>query len=130
MQAFEVSDLRLITGLDQRFKSFFDQRRQSTAEHCLLPEQVALGFLFERSFENACACRTDSVRVRQRVFVRPPARILLNGEQGRHATSFAINTSQQVTGTLRGDHNDADARRRHNRLEMNAEPMRYAKNLS
>src|SRR5713101_410447 len=66
MNALKVRDLRLITGLDQRFKTFLHQRGQSAAEHGLLTEQIALGFFFKCGLQNSGPSRADAVGIRER----------------------------------------------------------------
>ena len=70
------------------------------------------------------------MRVGQRVLMRPPARILLDGNQRRHAAPFAVHPAQEVPGTLRRDHDDIHIARRSDRLEMNAETVREAQHLA
>ena len=111
VQALEVGDLRRVAGLDQRFESLLDQRRQPATEHGLLAEQVAFGFLLESRLQNARARRADAVRIGQRKFVRAPAGILLNRDQGRHPAAFGIHAPDQVSGTLGSDHHHIYVRR-------------------
>ncbi len=104
VQAFEIGDLRSVSGLDQRFESLLDQRRQPAAEHRLLAEQIALGFFLESRLQNARAGRPDAVRISQRQFVRVAAGILLDRDQRRHSAPFGVHAAHQMPGTLGSDH--------------------------
>jgi len=53
VHTLEVGDLGLIACLDQRLKTSFDQRRNATAEDCLLAEEVGLSFLGEGRLDYA-----------------------------------------------------------------------------
>ena len=45
VQAFEIGDLGLVAGLDQRLEPGVDQLGRAAAEHGLLAEQIGLGLL-------------------------------------------------------------------------------------
>src|ERR1051326_3189734 len=59
-----------------------------------------------------------------------PAGILLNREQCRHTSPFAVNTPHQMPGTLGSDHYHIHITGRNNRFEVNAEPVREPEHLS
>src|ERR1700733_6305086 len=124
MQTLEVGDLRRIAGLNQRFKSFFEQRRQPATKHGLLTEKVALGFFFKGSLQNSRACRPDAVGIGQSQFMRVPAGILLNRDQRGYSAAFGKDAAHQVSWTLGSDHHYVNVRRRNDCLEMNAEAVR------
>src|SRR5438477_11081503 len=130
MQALKVSNFGRVAGLDQRLESLLDQRSQPAAQHRLLAEQIALSLFLERSLQHARTSRANTVRVGQRVLMRPPARILLDGNQRRHAAPFAVYPAQEMPGTLRRDHDDIHIARRGDRLEMNAEAVRETQHLA
>src|SRR5699024_12880854 len=53
VQAFEISDFRLIAGLGEHFESFFNQLGNAAAKHTLFAKQVGFGFLFECRFDRS-----------------------------------------------------------------------------
>ncbi len=123
VQTLEVSDLRGVASLNQSLKSLLNQRRQPSAQHGLLAKQIALSLFFERGLQHARPRRPNSMRVSQRKFMRPPASILANRNQRRHAAPLRINPPQQVSRRLRSDHHHIHIAGRDDRLEMNAEPV-------
>src|SRR5258708_108256 len=54
----------------------------------------------------------------------------MDGNQRRNPSPFRINPAQKVTGTLGCNHDNVNIRGWNHRLEMNAEPVREAENLS
>src|SRR5580700_5780662 len=130
VQALEISNLRSVAGFHQRLESFLDQRSQSAAQHRLLAEQVALSFFAERGLQHARASRTNTMRIGQGKLMCPLARILLNRDQRRYPAPLGINPPQQVAWAFGRDHHHVDITGRNDRLEMNAETMREAQNLS
>src|SRR5882672_571389 len=128
--ALKVRNLGSVARFHQRLKALLDQRSQSAAEHGLLAEQVALGFFLESRLEHAGAGRADAVSVAERVFVSASARVLMNRQQRGHASALRIHAAHQMAGALGCDHHHVNVFRRLNRLEMNAEAMREAKNLA
>src|SRR5690606_23548314 len=53
MDALEICDLRLVTGLDECFEPCLHQFRDPAAEHCLLSEKVSLGLFPEGGLKYA-----------------------------------------------------------------------------
>src|ERR1700733_13310738 len=70
------------------------------------------------------------MRVAQREFLRPSTRILMDGQQGGHASALRINTPQQMAGALGRDHDYINVFRRLNGLEVNCKSVREAENLA
>src|SRR4051812_387049 len=130
MQALEIRNLGGVTGFNKGFESLLDQRCQTATEHGLFTEKVALSFLFERCLQYAGPGRSDAMRVSQPEFVGAAAGVLLDGKQGGHATSFAVNATHQVSGAFGSDHHDVNVAGRHNGFEMNAEAMREAEHFA
>ena len=124
VQTFEVSHLRLVTGLDQRFVASQNQRAGPAAQDGLLAEQVGLGLFFERGFYHAGARGADALRPGQRHVLRLPARILVNRDERRHAFAFEILAADNVAGPLRSNQNHIHVFRRDHRFEMNGETVR------
>ena len=52
MQAFKISHLGCVSGLDQGFKSGLYQRCQAATQDRLLPKQIGLGLFFIRRLDN------------------------------------------------------------------------------
>src|ERR1700728_787410 len=130
VQTLEIGNLRRVAGFHQRLEAFLDQRSQPAAQHRLLAEKIALGFFLEGGLQHARARGADAMRVSQRVLVSPLAGILLNRNQRRHAAPFAINSPQQMTGTLGRNHHHVHIFWRNDRFEMNAKAVREAENFS
>ena len=85
VQALEVRDLRLVARLDQRLEAGLHELAHAAAEDRLLAEEVRLGLLGERRLEDAGARGADAGRVRERLRVRLAARVLVHGDERRHA---------------------------------------------
>ena len=120
----------MISSFDERLKTFLHQGSQSAAEHRLLAEQIAFGFLFECRLENAGSGGSDSIRICQRQFVRAATRILMNCNQGRHATAFRIHAAHEMAGAFGRNHDYVHLWRWDDRFEMNAEAVRKTEHLS
>src|SRR6266498_5482735 len=89
MHALEVGDFGLISGTDQGLESRFDQRAGSAAKDGLLSEQVGFSFFGECGLDDSGSRVAQSFRVRQRQLLGLARRILMNGDQGRNASTFA-----------------------------------------
>src|SRR5438874_2490991 len=100
MEALEVSNLGRVASLDQSLKAFLDERSQPAAEHRLLAKKITFGFFFEGRLQNARARRSDPIGIAERVFVGAAAGILMNCQQGRHASAFCIDAPQQMPRAL------------------------------
>ena len=130
VQAFEISNLGCVARFHQRFESLLDERSQAAAEDRLLAEQVALSFFLESGLQHAGAGRSDAMCVCETEFVSVSAGILMDRQQRWHTAAFAINAADQMSRALGSDHHHVNVGRRNDRLEMNAESMRNAQNLS
>src|SRR6185312_7733788 len=80
MKALEISDLRRIAGLHQRFESRADQFGGATAKYCLLPEEIALRLFAEAGFDHAGAQRAERGGISESILESFAARILLDGD--------------------------------------------------
>src|SRR4029453_15438844 len=87
VQTLEVGNLRLVTGLDERFESGLDQGARAAAEHRLLAEEIRLGLLSEGRLDDARARAADAARVRQRRRPTLPRHILVNRQKARRAAA-------------------------------------------
>src|SRR5262245_39442711 len=113
MQAFEISNLRLITRLDQCFERSRNQCANTAAEHGLFAEQVAFGLFFKRRFNYACLQIARRPGVGERILLRLSADILMNGEKSGYADAFNEQLTHAMTGGLGCDHADVDEGRRY-----------------
>ena len=111
MQALEVGDLGLVSGVDQRLEAGLDERADAAAEHGLLAEEVRLRLFLERRHEHARARRADRPCLRQRERQRLARRVLLDGDQRRRAAAFDEQLADAMPGRLRRDHRDVDVLR-------------------
>src|SRR6185437_11887333 len=129
MQALKVSDLRLISSLDQRFKSSFDQRAHSTAENSLLAKQIGFGFLGKSGLDHSGARAANSARVGERQGFSIAARVLMDGQQSRRSATFDKDLAHAMAWRLGGDHDYVSISRRLDRFEMNIETVREKQSL-
>jgi len=60
------------------------KRRDTTAQHRLLAEQIGLGFLGERRSDDPGARAPDPGCIRERVLERVPARVLMDRDEPRN----------------------------------------------
>ncbi len=123
MQALEVGDLGLVAGLDQGVEARRDQLGAAAAEHGLLAEEVGLGLLGEGGLEAAGAQPADAARVGEREIVGVAGRVLVHGDQHRHALALLELAAHEVTGALGGDHRHVDRLRRHDLPEVDVEAV-------
>src|SRR5215471_18066108 len=79
MEAFEISDFRLVSRFNQRLEGHFHQRADAAAKDGLLAEEIAFGFFFESRFDNARFEVACSPGVRESVLLGLTAGILMNG---------------------------------------------------
>ena len=56
--------------------------------------------------------------------------VLVDRQQARHAAAFFEFAADQVAGALGGDEQHVDVLRRHDRLEVDVEPVRHAERLA
>src|SRR5215475_14703596 len=90
VQAFEIGHLRRVAGLNQRLVAGLDQRREATAEHDLLAEQVGLALLLEAGLDDSGAAAADGAGVGERDLQGVAAGVLLHGHQARHAAAADV----------------------------------------
>ena len=104
----EVGELGLVAGLDERLEGHLDQRRRAAAQDGLLAEQVGLGLLGEGRLEDAGAGGAERPGVGEHARAPGARRVLLDGEQGRHAAAGLVDRAEQVARALGRDHPDVD----------------------
>ena len=124
MEAFEVSHLGRIAGLDECFKSRLNKRGATAAENCLLTEEVGLGFFLEAGFQDAAACSADALGPSESDLFCIFAGILIDGNEGWNAFAFGVLAANDVAWAFRGDHDDVHFGWRNDRFVMNAEAVR------
>ncbi len=123
VQALEVGDLRLVTGLGQRLEARLHQCGDTTGEHGLLTEQVGLGLLGEGGLDDTGAGAADALGVRQGQREGVAGGVLLHGHETGHTTPLLVLTAHQVARALRGDHADVHARRGLDEAEADVEAV-------
>src|SRR5579859_4035489 len=104
MQAFEVGDLRLVTGVHQRLEAGLHQRAHAAAQHRLLAEEVSLRLFGKRSFDHSGSCAADRFGVGERQIVCLTGSVLLDRDQGRNAAAFREYFAHPVARSLWCDH--------------------------
>ena len=104
MQTLEVGDLRLIARVHQRLEAGLDQLAHAATEDDLLAEEVGLGFFAEGRLQHAGAGGADALGIGQRVRQRIARRVLMDGDQRRHARPFLEDFAHAVAGGLGRDH--------------------------
>jgi hypothetical protein len=104
--ALEVGHFGRVTSLDERLEPGKDQRRQATAQHRLLAEQVGFTFLPESCFDDPGAAAADSAGIRKPEFGRIARRVLLDRQQARHAGAAEVFGAHGMPWPLWRDHED------------------------
>ena len=130
VQALEVRHLGLVTSLDQSLEPGLNERRETTAQHDLLTEQVGLGLFGEGGLDDAGAASADGRGVRQRNGLGVAGRVLFDGDESRNAAALGVGAAHEVAGTLRRDHDHVDTLRRTNALEADVEAVREGERLA
>ena len=123
MQALEIGDFRLVSGIDQCLKPGFDQCRCAAAEDSLLAEEVRFSLFFERCLQNSGPAAADPFGPGQRKRTSTARSILLHGDQAGNALAFLVDTTHQMAGALGSDHEDIDTRGRLDLPEVDAEAV-------
>ena len=124
VEAFEIGDLGLVTGLDQRLEAGVDQFRRAAAQHGLLAEQVGFGFLGKGGLDRAGAGAADALRIGQRLGAGGAGRVLLHREQARHAAADLIFAADQVARPLGRDQDHVGVRGRIDLAILHREAVR------
>ena len=123
MHTFEVGDLRLVSGSDQRFKSGLYQRADAAAQYRLLAEQIALGLFFERGLDDAGLEIARRPSISKSILFRATARVLMHRQERRHPNPFNKQFAHAVAWALRGDHRNVNQGGRDDLTEVNVEAM-------
>ena len=123
MEAFEVSDFRLIACFNQRVETGFHQGANAAAQYALFAEQVGLGFFLKGSLDNACAGAADAAGISQRYIEALAGSILIYREYVGNARAFREYAANQMAGAFRGNHEYVYVSRRDDLLEMDIETM-------
>ena len=123
MQAFEVGDLGLVAGFDERLKSRFHQRAYASAEHGLLAKQIGLRLFGKRGFEDPRARRAQRLGVGKRKGFGLPRSVLMDGEQRGCAAAFTVEFPHAMARRFRSNHGDVHLWRRCNRAVMDVEAV-------
>src|SRR5207253_5930265 len=101
-----------------------DQRGDAAAQHGLLAEEVALGFLGKRRLEEADTAAADRRSIGECELERLPARILVHGDEPWCPGARLIELADTVARRLRRDHHDVVAGGRNDAAEVDVQAMR------
>ena len=123
MESFKVSDFRLIARRDENFKAILNQMSYAAAKYALFAEKVGFSFFLEGCLQNAGASAADAARISQRDVEAFAGSVLLNCENVGNAAAFDESTANQMTRSLRRNHEHVNIRGRDNLLEMNVEAV-------
>ena len=130
MEALEISDLRLITCLDESLETVLDEMGYTAAEDNLLAEEIRLRLLLESGLDDACTGAANAAGIGQGNLEALARCILLHSEHIRNTAAFRIGAANEMAGTLRGNHEDIHVLRRNNLLEMDIEAMSKGKSTA
>src|SRR5579863_682163 len=106
MHALEVGNFWLISGGYERVEPSFNEFAHAAAEHGLLAEEVGLGFLGERRFENARACATETLGVGKCERPGIARCVLLDRDEGGSSATFGENFADAMSRRFGSDHRD------------------------
>ena len=112
VQHLEVGHLGLVAGLGEGLEAVHDQLRGAAAEDSLLAEEVGFGLFGEGGLDDAGAGAADGLGVGQGQFLGLAGRVLLDGDQVRHAAAGFELAAHDVARALGGDEGDVDVGRR------------------
>ena len=130
MENFEVGHLWLISSLDERLESGLDQGCGTAAENGLLAEEIRLRLLLESGLEDTSTGATDALGPCEGGLLGCAAFVLVDGDEGGNPLAFLILTTNGVTRSLGGNHDDVDMLRRLNRLVVDREAVAEEKGVS
>ena len=105
----EVGHLGRVARLDEHLVAGDDQLVQRSDEHGLLSEEVGHGLGLERGVDDAGSGATDVVRVGESQLMGQARRVLLDGQEHRHAATVDEALSDEVAWALGCDHEAVDA---------------------
>src|SRR5271163_2524901 len=105
MQTLEVSDIRLIAGIDQGFEASNDQLPGTATEDCLFTKEIGLGLFLKRCFQNTSSGAADRMRICKSCFEGFAGRILVYCHQAGNTAALFILPAHEITRSLRRHHN-------------------------
>ena len=108
VEALEVGHLGLVPGLDESLEARLHERREATAQHDLLTEQVGLRLLGKGRLDHAGARTTDGVGIAEGLGLRRTRRVLVDSDESRDTAALGVRAPHEVAGALRGDHDHVD----------------------
>src|SRR5690606_12792583 len=85
-----------------------DELNETTAENSLLTEQVGFAFFAEVGFDDARTATTNTRSIGQGDVMGIARRVLVNGDQARHAATLLVFAANGVARALRRDHDHVD----------------------
>src|ERR1700757_2475564 len=130
MKTFEIGHLRLVTGLDQGFKTVLYQGGESTTKHGLFAKKIGLGLFLKRGLQDSGSSCSNPLCPRQRKFFSLLRWVLVNRDQSRYTFTFEVLTPDNMPGTFRRDHDHIDVLRRNDGLEVNGKTVTEKQRLT
>src|SRR4029079_6344160 len=112
VEALEVSEARVVAGVDQRLETGLDELARAAAEDRLLTEEVGLDLVLEGRLDDAGAGAADPLRVSEDEIAGDARLVGVAGNQRRDAAVLLVLAADEIPGALRRDEPDIDARRR------------------
>src|SRR5215467_1185260 len=131
MEAFEVSDFRLIACICERFEAGFDKFADASAKDGLFAEEVGFGFFGEGGFQNASPGAANAAGIRKSEFLCFACGVLLYGKKARSTAAFGKDFADAMARRFGSDHGNVNIRGRLDRAEANikavSEHQRFAR---
>src|SRR3954452_1848172 len=123
VDALVVGDLGLVAGLDERLEACLHEGADTSAEHRLLSEQVALGLLGEARPEHPGPAAADRGPVGESEVESIAACVLRDGDEARRARPRLEDLAHAMPGALGGDHDHVVAGAGRDLAEVHGEAM-------
>ena len=108
MEDLEVGHLRGIAGLGEGLESALDELGLSTAEDCLLSEEVGVGLVVEGGLEDTCAGGSKSLCKSECDLLCVSGDILVDADESGDSESLSEHDPLHVSGGLGCHHDDID----------------------
>ena len=124
VHAFEISHFGLITRFDEGFETRLDEVADAAAKNGLFAEEVGFGFFFEGRLDDAAASSADSLSISKTNRLFAIAAFVVESDEAGDAAAFDVFGANEVTRTLRSDHDRAIAFGKIELPVMNVEAVR------
>ena len=124
VQALKVRHFWRVTRFNERFVTGFDQLNGAATQNRLFAEQIGLSLFAEIGFDDPSFAAAIGRRIRQRQSARLLRRILMHGDQVRHAATLRVGVAHGVAWGLRSNHPDVKVSAWDHAAVVNVETMR------